>query len=251
MGREIREIILWKDGRFERPGIDSGTYLYKPGQHLTLKWDRWNVEILHWDKVSRCYRDVQRGVVAKLRIHPHGYWVSQDGIDQQAFDQSVCSTLIQFFKSHGASVVDFGCGNGAYVRAFSAAGLRCDGYDGNPLTEPLTEGACRVLDLSLPVDLETTYDWVLSLEVGEHIPSQFENSFLGNIDRHNRKGVILSWAIPGQGGYGHINERSNEYIRKRFTEMGYFGDIVLEQQLRDSTSNCWWFRNTIMVFRRK
>jgi len=110
---EIREIVLWKDGRFERPGIDCGTYLYEPGQHLTLKWDRWNAEILHWDEVSRSYRDYQRGVIAKLRIHPHGYWISQDGIDQQAFDQSVCSTLTQFFKSHGASVVDFGCGNGA------------------------------------------------------------------------------------------------------------------------------------------
>ncbi len=140
------------------------------------------------------YRDTQRGVTAKLRIYPHGYWISQDGIDQQAFDHSVCSTLTQFFKSHGASVVDFGCANGAYVRAFSAAGLRCDGYDGNPLTERMTDGGRSALDLSLPVELETTYDWVLSLEVGEHIPSEFEDSFLGNIDRHNRKGVILSWA---------------------------------------------------------
>ncbi len=248
----VREIVLWKDGRFERPGIDSGTYVYEPGVRLTLNWSRWTPEVLHWDNDRGCYRDSQReDVMAWPRVHPHGYWLSQDANEHHVFDQGVCSELTQFFRSQGGSVVDFGCGPGKYVQALLAAGVPCEGYDGNPMTEQLTGGTCKVLDLSSPVDLGTMYDWVLSLEVGEHIPPEHEDTFLRNIDRHNRKGVVLSWAIPGQGGYGHFNERNNDYIRERFAEMGYSSDPLLEQRLRNSASNCWWFRDTIMVFRRE
>lgn len=248
---DVREIVLGKDGRFERPGIDSGTYVYEPGERLTLKWSRWNPEVLNWDNDRGCYRDSLREVEAWLRIHPRGFWVSQEASEQHAFDPRVCSELVQFFQSQGGSVVDFGCGPGRYVQLISAAGVSCDGYDGNPMTEQLTGGKCKVLDLSSPVDLGTAYDWVLSLEVGEHIPCEYEDTFLENINRHNRKGVVLSWAIPGQGGYGHVNERNNDYIRERFAAMGYCSDTLLEQRLRNSISNCWWFRDTIMVFRRE
>ena len=31
--------------------------------------------------------------------------------------------------------------------------------------------------------------------------------FLDNIVRHARIGVVLSWAVPGQGGFHHVNGR--------------------------------------------
>ena len=36
-------------------------------------------------------------------------------------------------------------------------------------------------------------DWVLSLEVGEHVPSRYEDMYLRNLHAHNCKGIILSW----------------------------------------------------------
>jgi hypothetical protein len=43
--------------------------------------------------------------------------------------------------------------------------------------------------LTLPLALPIT-DWVLSLEVGEHVPSASEGMLIRNIHRHNCKGVI-------------------------------------------------------------
>ena len=36
-------------------------------------------------------------------------------------------------------------------------------------------------------------DWVLCLEVAEHIPRAFEERLLANLDSHNRRGIVMSW----------------------------------------------------------
>lgn len=61
-------------------------------------------------------------------------------------------------------------------------------------------------------------------------------------------GIVLSWAIKGQGGYGHVNERSNEYIQNKIEEFdySYLEDASL---LLRSKSSLGWFKNTIMVFK--
>lgn len=184
-------------------------------------------------------------------IHPRGYWLTATIEEHHAFDQSLCAELTRFFLQTGGTVADLGCGPGKYTEAFNAAGVHCDGYDGNPLTSEFTGGRCRQLDLSRESSPETVYDWVLSLEVGEHIPECFELVFLSNLHRHNRSGIVLSWAVPGQGGHGHVNERSNSHVRESVERLGYYSDTALEDRFRQSVSNCSWFRNTIMVFRRE
>jgi hypothetical protein len=105
------------------------------------------------------------------------------------------------------------------------------------------------LDLSVSVDL-SPLDLVLSLEVGEHLPPQFESIFIQNLHKHNTKAIIVSWAIEGQGGWGHFNERNNSYIKQKFLDLGYYNDIDEEKLIRDASA-LPWFKNTIMVFKNK
>jgi hypothetical protein len=128
------------------------------------------------------------------------------------------------------------------------SGLFISCYNGNPSTQDLTEGRCATLDLSKPIAC-SKHDWVISFEVGEHIPKKFEEIFISNLKGANIKGVIISWAVKGQGGKSHVNEKNNEYIRKLFEE-DYTSDNETEKQLR-SLSTLPWFKNTIMVFRHK
>jgi FkbM family methyltransferase len=183
------------------------------------------------------------------QIHRHGYWVV-GSTKHHAHDEVLCQRLVEFFSREGKSVVDFGCGTGSYLRALRNAGMDCDGYDGNPRTQQMSGGLGRVLDLSQCIELPRTYDWVLSLEVGEHIPREFEQSFINNLHRYNTKGIVLSWAVPGQGGFGHVNERENQQIAVKFSSLGYYRDVLAERCLRESVTNCSWFRQTMMVFRR-
>ncbi|KAK7004434.1 hypothetical protein BgiMline_005954, partial [Biomphalaria glabrata] len=54
----------------------------------------------------------------------------------------------------------------------------------------------KFLDLTSPQYDVPIFDWVLSIEVGEHIPPQYEDTYLDNLARHAREGLILSWASP-------------------------------------------------------
>lgn len=55
----------------------------------------------------------------------------------------------------------------------------------------------KFLDLTAPQYGLAAYDWVISVEVGEHIPAKFQNIYLDNLVRHAREGIVLSWAVPG------------------------------------------------------
>ena len=185
-------------------------------------------------------------------IHPNGYWDGPRAAHQHQHDATLCDAVLAFFLREGArSVVDLGCGLGQYVRAFSAGGLAAAGFDGNPATPRLSKGACGVLDLSVVADVGAAapYDWVLSLEVGEHLPKQHEAAFLENCHRHNGCGMVLSWATRGQGGTGHVNEQDNDYVKAAVCAMGYANDLEAERELRGA-ARFSYFQRTVMVFRR-
>jgi len=173
-------------------------------------------------------------------ISEFGYWLDQKFGN---FDETLFRKLVVLFK--GSSVIDCGCASGRYVRAFRKRNIVCVGYDGNPHTENYEY--CHTVNLAQLADLMVA-DWVLSLETGEHIPAQYEDIFLENLHKHNRKGIVLTWARVGQGGRGHVNERPVYYVRNKVEKLGYFSDFKWQRILRESVSLSWLKR--IMVFRR-
>ena len=185
-----------------------------------------------------------------MSIHTNGYWEGLEANSQHIYDSSLGSSLTNFFKTENINnLVDFGCGMGKYVKTFQENNINAIGYDGNPNTPELTNNLCKVLDLSVPKKFDEAFDWVMSLEVGEHLPEQFEDIFIENLHNNNKYGIVLSWAVKGQGGHGHFNEQNNDYIKSKICKLGYINDIKSENKLRaDSTLR--WFKKTIMVFRK-
>lgn len=185
-----------------------------------------------------------------MSISANGFWVGLEAGSQHFHDSSLAKSLVEFFKGEKPDhVVDFGCGMGDYVKTLRSNGIQTSGFDGNPNTPELTKNVCGVLDLSVPKQFDKQFDWVMSLEVGEHLPSQFEDIFIMNLHNNNKCGIVLSWAVKGQGGHGHFNEQSNDYIKTKICKLGYINDIESENKLRKDSSFSW-FKNTIMVFRK-
>ncbi|MEN9344204.1 MAG: Aureococcus anophagefferens virus [Chlamydiota bacterium] len=179
-------------------------------------------------------------------VSSHGYFI---GDSEHVTDWKLADAIVDFLRKEKAeTLVDFGCGDGDYVNHFIKNGIYAVGYDGNPVTEDASGGTCFVLDLSSPVDVQKHYDWVMSLEVGEHLPKQYETIFIENLVRHVKNGLILSWAVKGQGGTGHFNEQNNDYIKHIFANMGWYNDLEAENHLRELAA-VHWFKNTVMVFR--
>src|SRR3990167_6017844 len=116
-----------------------------------------------------------------------GIWEGKFADWAHFYDGRLSQGLQGFFQNeHAHSIMDLGCGTGAYVNDLRKANLQCDGCDGNPDPPKLGGEHCKVVDLAQrDLDLRTNrgekYDWAFSLEVGEHLPKEHEQAFLDNV----------------------------------------------------------------------
>lgn len=80
----------------------------------------------------------------------------------------------------------------------SLGAYRYNGYDGAGNAEEVSGGFLRFVDFTLPLCLPRT-DWVMSLEVGEHVPQEHEASYVRNLHRHNcaRRCIHTSRSLDG------------------------------------------------------
>ena len=192
-----------------------------------------------------------------MKINDKGIWENPTA-EGHAHDDGLANALVEFFKKEedpkaNLKIMDIGCGDGFYSRKLYDNYFLVKAFDGNPNTPALTRGLGEVQDFTMPLDLGAR-DWVLCLEVGEHIPHRYENTFIENLDRHNKKGIVLSWAVRGQKGDGHVNCLNNNEVIPMIERLGYELDAKASMKLRESCSlypkDGYWFRDTLMVFRR-
>jgi hypothetical protein len=188
--------------------------------------------------------------MSRFKINTKGYWESDTSCGHH-FDEGINNSILFLIEKFGiTNVIDFGCGMGDYIKRIMDLGCECQAYDGNPNTPLLTNGIGKVLDFTEKFDLNKKFDLVISLEVGEHIPKEYENIFINNICNHSHNYIIISWAIIGQGGDGHVNCQNNDYIINEITKRGFKYDLKNTKLLRDNATTAWWFKNTIMVFKK-
>ena len=159
----------------------------------------------------------------------------------------ICFTFLK-----GKNVASFGDGPGRFKQAILDVGRvkTYDAFDGAPFCEVTSEGRVQFLDLSLPQYGLPVYDWILCLEVAEHIPKAFEEVLLSNIVRHASRGIILSWAVPGQYGYSHVNNQPPEYVISCMDRLGFELHTEYTTEIRGKAKNTNLKRN-INVFVRK
>ena len=179
------------------------------------------------------------------------------------FDEGFGKELIYLLENQ--SVVDIGAGVGqfGYFLKKHKANVHWTGFDGGNNIEEfwgknyalggdkdfVIPEVCWI-DASQPIELKRTFDWTISVEVGEHIDKKYESIFIDNLISLCRKGVILTWAVKGQGGHHHINPQNNDYIISEMAKRGMVYDEKQTQTLRDAVVKLSYLRKTSMVFRK-
>src|SRR5438105_14504250 len=153
-------------------------------------------------------------------------------------------------RLHMKSVLDVGCGAGAWLAEYRAQGLPSYmGVDGDyikPSSLLIPSAAFVSCDLAKPFDLEKRFDLVQCLEVAEHIPAHASRVLVANLVTHGDF-VLFSAAIPGQGGENHVNEQPYDFWRMLFAEHGYSAYDFLRPLLRTEASvEVWYRQNTIL-----
>jgi len=179
-----------------------------------------------------------------------GIWSLVEMMKRRPCDFLLAAAIATYYKTP-ATAVDLGCGDGQYCRIFKTYNWPLvHGYEGASQIANLgVYNQVFQVDLSKPLCESTSYEFVLCLEVGEHIPRKHEQVFIENVCKFCKKHLVISWAIPGQGGNGHFNERPNSYIVDEFVKRDFKFNTKLTDKLRRHVS-VRWFRNTVMVFYR-
>lgn len=176
-----------------------------------------------------------------------GYWNSEESLTNHDFSYNLAK-LIGEYLPKDETLFDFGCGPGVYLRYLHDIGFEnLLGLEGEPVEYRHFDTILKQ-DLAIPFNLE---QWgnVLCLEVGEHIPYEYMDIFLDNITEHCNNKLILSWAIPSQGGFGHVNCLHNieviQEVEKRGFKLLVEDSIHARNIVEDRLS---YFRNTILIF---
>ncbi|CAG2257886.1 unnamed protein product [Mytilus edulis] len=60
-----------------------------------------------------------------------------------------------------------------------------------------------------------------------------------NLGSHAKEGIILSWAVPGQGGLSHINNQPLQHVVDVMEKNGFTIDQSISKVLQDSAELPW------------
>ena len=149
------------------------------------------------------------------------------------------------------SVLDIGCGSGAYLKYFASQGAqRIKGIDGaQERARYLQPDEYAQVDLGTPFELAQTFDLVICVEVIEHIPAQSEHTLISSITRHARERIVFSSAPAGPPGASPINCRPMSHWLDLFASAGWHPCLFDSLALR-SLSTFPWFRGNLVVLTR-
>lgn len=149
------------------------------------------------------------------------------------------------------SVVDVGCGIGAWLSVFYEAGVHdVVGIDGPYVdrSQLLIPASCFIgHDLEQPIALQRQFDLVVSLEVAEHLSPDHAGRFVESLAGLGRA-VLFSAAIPGQGGEHHVNEQWPQYWAAKFAEHGFVGIDCMRARVWNREDVDWWYAQNSFLY---
>jgi len=183
-------------------------------------------------------------------------WETQP-YDEAYFDEQVDGSLrsarvvvpLVVDRVKPRSVIDVGCGSGAWLRAFKENGVsRVRGIDNARYSGLLIDSSeFDEVDLKQPFRGELQYDLAISLEVAEHLPSQVSTDFVSSLTALAPV-ILFSAAIPGQGGVCHINEQWPSYWQELFRNCGYRRLDPIRAHIWNDNRVEWYYRQNLFVY---
>lgn len=152
------------------------------------------------------------------------------------------------------TLIDVGCGQGAWLQVAEKLGVYSHGIDGEYVKREflLFESIDNFIehDLEEEIRLNKMFDLAICLEVAEHLSKERAESFVANLCKLSHS-VLFSAAIPGQNGNGHINEQWQSYWSKLFKANGYTAYEIRDMFWDDKDVEYWYKQNMVLYSKRR
>ncbi len=162
--------------------------------------------------------------------------------------------LAQFYRPQ--SVIDLGCGRGAWLKAFGEIGAnRLVGIDGpwnsaDKMVDPaIAFRAAELEKLSAADFAEERFDLAISVEVAEHLTPGTEQGFVDALCAAADV-VLFGAAIPHQPGSHHVNMRWQSVWAGDFAARGFAAyDLFRPAFWGDPQVPYWYQQNSFLYVR--
>jgi len=181
-------------------------------------------------------------------VYDEGFFakVTKQGVDSARIIVPLLLKLV-----HSTSVVDVGCGTGAWLKVFQENGVKkicgLDGSDVDQAKLQIDPTSFIKANLAHPIDISERYDLVICLEVAEHLPPS-QAPHLTHTLASLAPLILFSAAIPGQGGTNHINEQWPHYWKKLFAENGFKRLDPIRRHIWNDNRIPSWYRRNIFLY---
>lgn len=177
-----------------------------------------------------------------------------DEFKDTAYQSAMIVAPLILEATKAKSVMDIGCGIGAWLKAFQDCGIDdvC-GVDGpwvktEELLIPKDRFIVRELEKSITID--KTADLAISLEVAEHVEKKSADMFVEGLTRIAPV-ILFSAAIPMQGGVRHVNEQWPDYWEKKFAERGYVAVDYMRRKIWADERVSFFYAQNMVVYVKK
>lgn len=151
------------------------------------------------------------------------------------------------------NVIDFGCGNGAWLKAFDELTVEIVGIEGNWIRDKKTlipkdkYQFTNFEDKNL--NITEKYDIALCMEVAEHLSEPSAEYLIEQITSVTNK-ILFSAAIPLQGGTGHINEQWQSYWAEKFIKHSFYPNLDIRNAYWNNKQIAPYFRQNMLIYER-
>lgn len=148
------------------------------------------------------------------------------------------------------SMLDIGCGTGAWLKAAEKLGVRdlsgIDGVWAEKYLKPSESINFMAQDLETHVEIGRKYDLCMSVEVAEHLSESRALNFIQALCGASDV-VLFGAAIKFQGGKNHINEQWQSYWVKLFEENSFKClDLIRPCIWNNDDVECWYKQNIFL-----
>lgn len=183
----------------------------------------------------------------------------QPAFDNSFYDQQtqgslrsarvVLPILFEYYQPN--SIVDIGCGRGAWLKAAGECGAKeVLGLDGDYVergTLLVDKQYFQAVNLVERIEIPRQFDLAISLEVAEHLPFYRAETFVDDLVRLSDV-VLFSAALPYQCGTEHINEQWLEFWAILFRRHCYIPCDLFRSRIWDKKEVESWYRQNVILF---
>ena len=168
--------------------------------------------------------------------------------------------LISIFKI--TKVLDVGCASGLYLKAFRMNGIDGIGIEGSTISARMKMVDSNYIvqkDLRFDIPKYPNVNFVMSIEVAEHIEEEYVDIYVNNLTKHEAQHIFITATPPAQVGTSHVNCQLKEYWVEKIEKNGYNETSEYDERI-DKVVSCageenaiihHWFLNNYMVFKKE